>query len=678
MRRPNYGTVTGVTAALTAVCFLRAVLLPYIPPPNPEIAQWGKGEFVQRAADQEVHWRPVGQAAFDEARRLSRPLIVVVGVPWSRIGREADDAFAQPEVARALNSGFVPVRIDAAQDPRWLSQFLPLQRVRTGFGVGFQAWVFDLRYRLVDLVARIDGQDGIDENALLESLLAAKGRFAKAALSDATPPLQTSQDADRARLLQPAMATLDLTQAAPGIAAALDPYWGGWGSHGLFTGRPLALRFLQLAGRWEDTGDALRRIALSPRADWLDGGFYRAASRRTGLAQYDKPAILNAQTAEALAVQDAFRPDPLLRAAAHATIAWLLAMGDRDFVAAAEVGDEDRRGRSRRASFSPVRLRDSDAWRSLPSSTCDWADLELGLDGPGRVLSPSARAVGDPRFVTARRALLATAGPRRKTVGEGLCDVNGTVAASLLRCARIWNDRALAERGGVLVDRLESFRSPKGFRHSLTDSEGTLPYLGDALAYADAAMEDYLTNGRAPSLTNGSTALRQALRAFGGIEPGILRPSPSGTVLLPGIDEVPQVTDDEREALSALTLRLLDEYATVLGPSGADFSHAAYAVQIRLAVASDLLPAMGGALGAMARHGDPSALFVVGFDASKIASRLAPRLPNRLVVPIIGEARPDLRRCARGVYVVGPFGPIGPLSESEALARVAPTLNLRN
>ena len=676
MRRPNYGTVTGVTAALTAVCFLRAVLLPYIPPPSPEIAQWGNGEFVRRAADQEVRWRPVGKAAFDEARRLSRPLVVVVGVPWSRTGREADDAFVQPDVARALNRGFVPVRIDAAQDPRWLSQFLPLERARSGFGTGFQAWVFDLRYRLVDYVAPIDGREGIDENTLLDALLAAKRRFAEAALSDATPAFQANQDMDRFRLLQPTMATLDLVQAAPDLAAGVDRDWGGWDRRGLFMGRPLAWRFLQLADRRDEVGDALRRIALSPRADWLDGGFYRAASKATGVAQYDKPAVLNAQTAEVLAVQDALRPDPLLRRAARGTVDWLLAMCADDLVPAAQVGDEDARGRSARASFSPVHLRDSAAWCALPSSVQAWAGRELGLGGPGRVLSPSPEALGDPRFETARRALLATAGPRRKVVGEGLCDVNGTVAASLLRCARLWNDRALAASGGALVDRLESFRTPEGFRHALTDSEDALPYLGDALAYADAAMEDYLTNGRAPSLDAGVAALRGALRTFGGIEPGLLRPSPPGTALLPGVDEVPQVTDDEREALSALALRLLDAYAVVLGKKGADLAVAARNVASRLRSATDPNPSMGGALGALARHGDPAALFVVGPDATARARRLAPKLPNRLVVPVLGNARSDLRLRAPGLYVLETIGPVGPLSEAEALSRLGSALDV--
>ncbi len=676
MRRPNYGAVTGVTGALAAVCGLRLAFQGAIPPPHANVSALGPGEFVEQAQRQDVDWKPLGPNAFHEAQRLTRPLIVVIGVPWSGIGRKADDAFATPEVARALNRGFVAVRIDGAQSPRWLSQFLPLQRAGTPLSVGFQAWIFDLKGRLIDSISRMDAKSEIDPSTMLDLLLRAQKAFADDVLSDSTPDLEASQQADAARLVQPALADLELSGAAPTLVQGLDPVWGGWSSRGLLPSRPLAFRFLQLAGRWNEAGDSLRRTLFSPCADWLDGGFYRIARADLRTPEYDKPTVMNAQLAEAMAVQDAARPDPLLRRRARAAVGWLLGLRHDDLVPGAEQGDEDEKGRSARASFAPSRLREGVASGRLTSDARAWAESALGLDGPARVVLPNAAAVDDARLDETLAALRRAAGPHRRLVATGLCDVNGTVAACLLRCARLWDDRDLAARAGAMVDALEPFARGARLRHGLNDPEDALPYLGDALAYADAELEDYLTNGRVPSLNRGAAALRAALGRFGGPEAGLLRPSPAGTELMPGRSELPQVTDDEREALSATALRLADAYASVFGPAGNDFARAADDIDTGLAAVAAAVPAMGGALGALARHADAGTLFVVGRDASTIAARLLRRLPNRLIVPVSGPVRPDLRLRPPGVYLTTAGSLSGPLSEAEALARLPVELRL--
>lgn len=666
MRRPTYGAVTGVTTVLVVVCAMRLAFESLIPPPHPEVESWARGEFAERAEHQDIRWRRP-ERAFGEAGRLSRPLFVVIGVPWSGLGRQADAALMSPEVARALDRGFVPVRIDAAQDPRWLSQFLPLQGQRTGLGIGFQGWVFDLKGRIIGLVGRTGANETLDATSVLDMLLKAQSGFSDAALGDDTPAPQIQQDADVRQLLTSGMADLSLANAARTLAATIDPTQGGWNSNGIVTNRPLSFRFLQLAGAWSEAGRGLRLAALSPRADWLDGGFYRLGGSLR-VPEYDKQAVDNAQLAEALAVQDAVRPDPLLRKAARRTVAWLLERGEDDLLPSAEAGDEDEQGRSRRASFSPRKLSDAVAAGTLSPSDRAWAETFLRLDEGARIPLPVPAALGDSRLDPVLAALRRSAGARRATVAEGLCEPNGAVVACLLRCARLWGDRDLANAAGILVDRLEGFRGRDGVHHSRTSS--ALPYLGDALAYADAELEDFLTNGRVPSLQRGAYELRRALRLFGGPERGILRPSPSGTTLLPEMPELPQITDDEREALSATALRLVDAYAAALGPAASDLVTSGSDLDAFLGGVTDSLPGMGGALAALARHADPRTAFVVGPDAASRAARLARLLPNRLVVPVLGPARPDLRDRPRGIYVSTPTGTQGPFDETTVLGRL--------
>lgn len=677
MRRPTYGVLTGVVTAMGLMCAVRLLLQSQIPPAHPEISRWGQGEFVERAEDQDIAWRRLGPEAFAEAQKLSRPVLIVIGVPWSAVGRQADGAFATPEVARALNRGFIPIRVDAAQDPRWLTQFLPVQRAQVGFSVGFQCWVFDLKGRLIDFVGRVGGEEVLNAPTVVDSLLTARRKFADAVLSDEPPELERQQRADVERLIGPLPDDLslrdpDLRAVARTLASATDPTWGGWDVQGLIVGRPLATRFLQLTGEWDAAGDSLRRTIFSPRADWLDGGFYRLVRRRDQMPEYDKSTVTNAEFAETLAVQDAARPDPNLRRAARRTIGWILKMLEDGLAPGGEIGDEDERGRSARASFSPRRLRDAVGRRILTPVDRDWADDKLRLNTGARIPTPVPSIASSPRLEQILDALRRAAGPPRVRAASKLCDVNGAVAASVLRCARLWNDRELADVAGQLVDRLERFREGEIVRHSLVSPQPL--YLGDALAYADAAFEDFLTNGRIQSLTNGAQELRFALQVFGGPEPGVLRPSRAQETLMPGMIAAPDVTDDEREALSAAGLRLLHAYGTALGNDGRDFAAFASDLDSRLAALAGVSPSLGGVLGALARRRDDRTAFVVGGGALDRANRLARRLPNRLIVPAIGPARRDLQNRRPGIYLNTPQGLVGPLTESQLLSRLPATL----
>jgi uncharacterized protein YyaL (SSP411 family) len=271
-------------------------------------------------------------------------------------------------------------------------------------------------------------------------------------------------------------------------------------------------------------------------------------------------------------------------------------------------------------------------------------------------------------------ALRKAAGNPREKVAVDLADTNGAVAACLLRIARLWGDDDLARQAGEIVDGLERFRSRGRVRHSLRMSSEN-SYLGDALAYADATLEDYLTNGRVPSLERGMEVLRTVLQDFGD-GTGILRPSQTPLPLAPPRPVLPQATDDEREATSSAALRLLNAYATVLGPKGSDFRHAANLLYPRLGAVTEALPGMGGALAALARHQDRRAALVVSEDAASRAARLGGKLPNRLVVPVLGPARPDLVGRPSGIYIATPTGVTGPFSEGEALKRLPSRLEV--
>jgi uncharacterized protein YyaL (SSP411 family) len=348
-------------------------------------------------------------------------------------------------------------------------------------------------------------------------------------------------------------------------------------------------------------------------------------------------------------------------------------------VPAAEQGDEDPRGRSERSSFSPRRLRQAVEKGLITPDQKAFAEQSLSLAGNGgqdRLLYPT-----DPKIVTDASRLDATLDALRKAAGRprdkvsvDLADSTGTVAASLLRIARLWSDDELARQAGEVVDGLERFRTKGRVRHSLRMSSENV-FLGDALAYCDATLQDYIANGRVPSLERGTEALRETLRLFGDGN-GLLRPSSTALPLNPPRAVLPQATDDEREATSAAALRLLDAYATVLGPRGNDFRRAADLLYVRLGAVAEALPAMGGTLAALARHQDRRAVLVIGEDAINRSIRLTRALANRLVVPVLGPARPDLSGRPNGLYIATPTSVTGPFAEAELLRRLPRSLEL--
>src|SRR5690242_20862480 len=91
MYRPSYGVVTGVVAVLVAVAFIAKLAQPYIPePPAGRFLRGETAAYVVAGARQRIEWHPLEPEIFSEARRRDMPILLVVGAPWSKYGRDMD------------------------------------------------------------------------------------------------------------------------------------------------------------------------------------------------------------------------------------------------------------------------------------------------------------------------------------------------------------------------------------------------------------------------------------------------------------------------------------------------------------------------------------------------------------------------------------------------------------
>ena len=77
-----------------------------------------KSPYLLQHADNPVDWYPWGREAFAAARREDKPVFLSIGYStchWCHVmGREA---FEDEAVARALNQGFIAVKVDREERP---------------------------------------------------------------------------------------------------------------------------------------------------------------------------------------------------------------------------------------------------------------------------------------------------------------------------------------------------------------------------------------------------------------------------------------------------------------------------------------------------------------------------------------------------------------------------------
>ncbi|MCA1829754.1 MAG: thioredoxin domain-containing protein, partial [Myxococcales bacterium] len=74
--------------------------------------------YLLQHAHNPVDWRPWGEEAFAEARRLDRPIFLSVGYAtchWCHVMEE--ESFESPEIAEILNTKFIPVKVDREERP---------------------------------------------------------------------------------------------------------------------------------------------------------------------------------------------------------------------------------------------------------------------------------------------------------------------------------------------------------------------------------------------------------------------------------------------------------------------------------------------------------------------------------------------------------------------------------
>jgi uncharacterized protein len=683
-RSPSFIVVSLVVTALAIFGFGAKRLERIIPRAS------SQGPSVQsdffRQSRGSIQWRQMTPETLAEARRSDKPILLYVGVPWSLTGRELDqEAFTDPEIQSYIIRHFVPVRIDADQRPHWLSVYLPLARGRPELGqlpYG-QLWLLDSDGRMFETIARRSSWSIANPTSLLNDLARAVhnlDRFRRDDLNVAPPG--AGQLAELQALRDAIPTTPDFSTYERLLVERISEAHGGIPSRTIQQHWPQALRFLLLQGNHSAVRSMVDPMLRTPIVDWLDGGlFLKSYSVDWKAVVFDKSAIVNAEMMEALAMAAFATGDNYYDFIAKRTFDSLAGeFMQGGLVRAARIGDEGRLSRSRRSSFPPRIMREA-----MPTNEDRiWARNNLGLrvetNPRMSVMVDDPTAVEDPHFDRILDLLRGHAGQRDpRFTGEAMLDVNGTVAAKMLACARLWNDERRLAQAVALFEAVQAFRTPGGLVHSIRPWNADYVYLGDYMAYADAALQDYLATGRILSLEDGLRMLLLAVELFESEFRGLL-----SLIELPGSGEAPpdtvfpEVLDFLGEAASAKAIRLLHAYGVihtnyqwpedaVQKADGQDLVGKARSGATSLPGLLVQMPPRASAYFANASEVlEDTVAFVVGPDAQRQADILVRRVPTRLVVPAFGRIRPDLQQRGPGIYIVRESRVQGPMPLAQA------------
>lgn len=678
-RRPNFTVASSVVLLFIVLAFLASFIRPLVPAPPPNVIASYPGDYLEAAASQQIDWYPANTQAFAEARRLDRPVLIFVGVEWSQAARDFDsDVLTTADVQNYLSHNFVCIRIDGGEDPAWVSAYLPVTRVGIGIRSRFQIWALEPDGTLIGSISRKLPTTTLSETGFINDLVSVHQFYTQLRQQTATSPMQAQQKADIAQIEAPSTPpTVDFSAMLAALKSTADTVDGGFPQNGFQDLHPTAWQFLAQVGDKKLLHDTLMPELRSQAFDVLDGGFYMSArDLEHQTMEFDKSAVNNAEMSLALAQAEPYLTSPddkrLCDYALRATTSSLIGEfgAGTDFVKSARIGDEEDDGRSSRSSITPQEMRDA-----LNPSEREWARAYLGLrvESNPQMLMYMAGTQSLEQVDEVRGKLLTSAAPGKYSTGFYM-DVNGTVAARLMETGRATNDANLVNIGSQLFSRIDQERVGDTVPHDLQVAGRSQPTLQDYLAYSDAALEDYLTSGRVPSLQNGIAVLQRGLSIFAGPVPGELQVGlPPSADLLPTVTTSPEIVDDLGESTSAKALRLCAMYGRLLLGSGDDANvgvglvRTAYASEALLAQPTGGLgiPAVSFACASLDLVDDRYAV-AIGPQAQQLADQLYRLRPTRLVAPAFGPVHAELLNRAPGIYVIAKGVVSGPFSASDA------------
>lgn len=490
-------------------CYLIRHIRPLSPerkPVSDNLLRFETSPYLLQHQDNPVHWRPWGTAAFEEARRTGKPILLSVGYAachWCHV--MAHESFEDADVAAVMNRLFVNVKVDREERPDvdqiymtalhalgeqggWpLTMFLTPAGEPVWGGTYFPKTARYGRPGFVSVmkeIARIFREEPEKIDA------------SRVALVERISATDAAGDGLHADILD---------RAAAGLLQAMDPINGGLKGAPKFPNASVIELLWRAYFRTRDVRyrdsviHTLRRIAQGGIYDHVGGGFARYSVDERWLApHFEKMLYDNAQLIALMTSAWLVGGDDLFRDRIDETVTWLqremLAEGGA-FAASLDADSEGEEGRFYVWSDDEIRqvLGDEDGayfarlYDSSPHGNWEGKVILNRLNTPDTDdPATSKRLVALRQKLFDRRAGRVPPGRDHKV----LADWNGLMIASLARAADVferpdWSD--LAQNAYRFI--AESMTRDGRLGHSWCDGKLIYPGLAtDHAAMCDAAL----------------------------------------------------------------------------------------------------------------------------------------------------------------------------------------------
>jgi uncharacterized protein YyaL (SSP411 family) len=267
-------------------------------------------DYLRDHADNPVDWYPWGEAALDRARREDKPIFVSVGYStcyWCHVAER--ELYGDPEIAAAMNAGFVNIKLDREQRPD-LDRVLMQATEALGGGGGWPNNVFltpDLepffagsyfppeplpgRESFPQILERLSDQWQSDRAPLVERAEAVAETLRERANVSGIDPERLDPVAWR-------------DQAVAALGQTFDPLVGGFAPAGQSSRFPQSPKLALLLSAMEAGDDSaaemldqtLAGMSVAALFDHVGGGFHRyTVDPQWQVPHFEKMLLDNAQ-----------------------------------------------------------------------------------------------------------------------------------------------------------------------------------------------------------------------------------------------------------------------------------------------------------------------------------------------------------------------------------------------
>jgi uncharacterized protein YyaL (SSP411 family) len=250
-----------------------------------------KSPYLLQHRNNPVDWRPWGKEAFDEAKRLDKPVFLSIGYStchWCHV--MAHESFENEAIAKILNEYFVPVKVDREERPDVDHVYMTYVQATTGHG-GWPMSVW-LTPELKPIFGGTyfppeDRWGRIGFGSLLEKISGLWKTKRPELLEQSEEVFHQILHYASSPAFQEGLPTLDSFEKTNGyFLKSFDPEEGGFSDSSKFP-RPVCLQYLSRMAYRKPSGSAqrtkiesmidltLEKMARGGMNDQVGGGFHR-------------------------------------------------------------------------------------------------------------------------------------------------------------------------------------------------------------------------------------------------------------------------------------------------------------------------------------------------------------------------------------------------------------------